>query len=111
MNKLAELFFRDLINELCGGKIVKINKPEVDIAITKFNKLKLVGEVKFGKIEKEDILKTISNLKDFNCNRIFIVRDKKEVEKYKDLLGKHEIKTLDIFDLIKNKERIKQIFQ
>mgnify|MGYP000542497208 CR=1 FL=1 len=43
----VEDFFNSLFSKLRGLKIVKINSPEIDIALVKFKKLELMGEVKW----------------------------------------------------------------
>lgn len=43
----VEDFFNSLFSKLRGLKIVKINSPEIDIALVKFKKLELLGEVKW----------------------------------------------------------------
>ena len=43
----VEQFFRDFFSKVYGLKPVKINSPEIDVALVKFNKLKLVCEVKW----------------------------------------------------------------
>ena len=60
----VEDFFNSLFSKLRGLKSVKINKPEVDIALMKFKKLELIGEVKWRnefKNKEDEIYKKLDN--------------------------------------------------
>jgi len=51
-----EQFFRNLLSKLFGFYPKKIQDPEIDIALYKFKKLKLVGEIKWKEyINKKEI--------------------------------------------------------
>jgi len=69
-----ELFFRNLISKIKGMKYIKIEQPEIDIALVQFKKLKLVAEVKWRK--NINVLKTEEQLKDFNVEKILITPKK-----------------------------------
>ncbi len=93
------MFFRDFLSKRYGLKPVKINKPEIDIALVKFNKLKLVGEVKWkNKIKESDIKNTINKFEKFECEKIFITKNIEDHQKEK--LLENGIKVLTEKDFI-----------
>ncbi len=104
----VEQFFFNLFSKLYGLKKVKINEPnlEVDIALTKFNKLYLIAEVKWkNKVSKEEIKEIIKKFDKVEekygkvKEKYIIVIDKKKVD---CTLAKEEgIKVIDVNDVIK----------
>jgi len=58
---------------------VKIEDPEIDIALTSFKKVKVVGEVKWGKITMEDVKAVERKLEAFDAERLLIVQDKRDL--------------------------------
>ncbi len=76
----AEQFFGDLFSKIYGLKQIKIEEPEVDVALLKFKKLEMVGEVKWR--EKINVLEIEKRLSQFNCKK-FIVSVKKSKSRIK----------------------------
>ena len=79
----VEQFFRNMLSEIFGlGKEMISEKDyEVDIALTDFKKLKIVGEVKWKRrITKNEIKRIEHVLKRFDCRKILIVPDKENIE-------------------------------
>ncbi len=68
-----EMFFSKLFSKLYGLKVVKIDKPEIDIALLRFNKLEFIAEVKWRNSFDNKNDKIFSKLSDFSCNKKFIV--------------------------------------
>jgi hypothetical protein len=93
MPKLVEANVRELIANKYGLReaILSEKNKEIDIFLLKFKKPYIVGEVKWGKIEINEIEKIKDKLKQFKNSFIF-VPDKLEFEK------DHQIK--DISDFI-----------
>ena len=70
----AEQFFEKLLSELYNLIPVKIFNPEIDIALTRFDKLEIVGEVKWkNKIKYEDIKKAEEKLRKVNAKRYLLI--------------------------------------
>lgn len=95
----VEQFFGNLMSKIFGLGKEKISERdyEVDIALTDFKKLKVVGEVKWkNRINKTEINRIEEVLNRFNCRRILLVPDKK-------LLGKKPegIEVWDVRDILK----------
>jgi hypothetical protein len=92
----VESFFRDLLSKCFGLKKVIIEKPEIDIALTDFKKLKVVAEVKWKKGLSEEELKSIEEkLNEFECKKFLILPTRKALKrKLKD------ITVLDVEDVI-----------
>ncbi len=78
--KHVEQFFRNLLSKIFGMKPVIINYSdlEIDVALVKFQKLKVVGEVKWVKnLDKDELRKAEKKLNKFkDCKRILIVPNK-----------------------------------
>ncbi len=92
----VEQFLRNFIAKRYGLRPISIDSPEIDIALTKFKRLKLVGEVKWRKkIKQSDVRKTVEKLNQFECDRILIVPDKSMVKK--DLEG---VRVMDASDIL-----------
>ena len=79
------------------NKIISPNS-EIDIALTKFKKLKVVGEVKWkSKITRKEIRKIEEKLLKFRCKKILIIPKKENLE----IKPEKEIETITAEDLIK----------
>jgi len=100
--KYAEIFFRELLAKKEGLIFQKIIEPEIDISLFEFNKLKVVGEVKWkNSIKSQDIYKTIEKLENFDCQKMLIVKDKSKLkESYKEILKESGVKVKDITDFL-----------
>ena len=75
----VEQFFSSLFSKLFSLREVKINRPnkEIDITLVDFNKIKIVGEVKWrNRISSSELKKIEKKLGEFECRRILIVKDK-----------------------------------
>ncbi len=80
----VEQFFRDFLSKKFGlGKSIISEKDyEIDIALTDFKKLKIVGEVKWkDAITKAEIRRAEDVLGKFDCRKILLVPDKKLLER------------------------------
>ena len=74
----VEKFVWDLLSSRLGLKKIKIEEPEIDIALKKFNRIVLVGEVKWReKITDGQIRKIGEKLSEFNAKRVIVVPDKR----------------------------------
>ena len=72
-----EQFFSSLFAKLFSLREVKINKPdmELDISLVSFNKLKVVGEVKWkNRLTVNELKKIEDKLNRFECKRILVVK-------------------------------------
>ncbi len=93
--KDVERFIWDMLSRKLGLKKVKINNPEVDIALKRFDRVVLVGEVKWKrKISKVEVKKIEEKLSRFECERILVVPDKKSI-KYTG-----ELRVMDANDIL-----------
>ncbi len=95
----VEQFFKNLLSKIFGlGKeIISEKDYEIDIALTKFKKLKVVCEVKWKKrIDKYEIKRIEEVLNRFKCKKIMIVPEKKNLER-----APKGIKLLDVKDILK----------
>lgn len=91
----VEQFMADMFSRKLGLKKIKINNPEIDIALKRFDRIVLVGEVKWRKkVSKTDVLKAEEKLSSFECERILIVPDKREIDCHGDM------KILDARDIL-----------
>ena len=91
----VEKFIWDLFASKFGLKKVKIENPEIDIALKRYDKLALVGEVKWKKkISKRDLENAINKLKKFDCRKILVVPDKEKVPMHP------EVEILDARDIM-----------
>jgi len=81
----VEDFLRSLLGKIFGMRVFLINKPdmEVDIALAKFKKLKIVGEIKWKKrVSGAEIKKIEEKLGKFKgCRKILVVPSRNIVEK------------------------------
>jgi AAA+ ATPase superfamily predicted ATPase len=79
---LLNLAIEDIVSEIfvraLGGRkeILKTSEKEIDILITVRNKPVLVGEVKWGKISKNDINNFLTKVENFHCRKILVTRKK-----------------------------------
>ncbi|MCC7552726.1 ATPase [Candidatus Micrarchaeota archaeon] len=87
-----EYFVKLLLSKIYGMKPVKIEEPEIDIALVSFKKIKVVGEVKWKKVTMEDIKKIEEKFSKFNAEKLLIVKNKKGLKS--DVLKIFEIKDL-----------------
>ena len=94
----VEQFCRNLFSKLFGMKKVVIEEPEIDIALTEFKKLKVIGEVKWKKrVGEKEIRKIEEKFERFkNVEKYLIVPEKKILER-----NPRDIKVLDIEDILK----------
>ena len=93
----VEKFIWDLLAHKYGLKKVKIYNPEIDIALKRFDKLVLVGEVKWKKkITTSEMKEVIRKLSKFDCQKIIVLPDKKLLPK----LDFEDITIIDSKDLI-----------
>ncbi len=77
-----EQLFRNLFSKMTGYQFKKIEEPEIDIALFRFKKLKLIGEVKWKKKISQNELKELQKkfAKFGNVKKILIVPEKNEIE-------------------------------
>ncbi len=96
LSRDVENFIWDMFSRKLGLKKIKINNPEIDIALKRFDRIVLVGEVKWRKkLSRSDIRKIEEKLSMFECEKILIVQDKRNMEYNGDL------KILDAGDILK----------
>jgi hypothetical protein len=69
----VEEFFFSLFSKLFGLRKMIIEEPPLDIALFEFKRLKMVGEVKWGKVEKEELLKIAERLRKFDAERYIVI--------------------------------------
>jgi hypothetical protein len=56
---------------------VKIDEPEIDLALVSFKKLRVVGEIKWGKVSADDVRTVEKKLDGFDVEeKILVVPDK-----------------------------------
>lgn len=92
----VEYFVKSLTSKIYGMAPIKIEDPEIDIALVSFKKIKVVGEVKWEKVTMGDVKKIEEKLGKFDAEKLLIVRNKKGLKS--DIL-----KILEIKDLLKIK--------
>ena len=91
-----EDFFANVLAKKYGLKKVKIQEPEIDIALTNFKKIWLIAEVKWKKnITKEHIIKIENKFKPFKCKKFLIVPDRSKIR-----FKLNDVEIIDIDDLI-----------
>lgn len=94
----VEQFLRNLISKHFGMKdeIVDTGSMELDIALLKFKKLNMIGEVKWAdRISSNEIRRIENNLGAFgDVRRILIVPDKKALERKPEGIEVYDIATL-----------------
>ncbi|WP_297480391.1 ATPase [Thermococcus sp.] len=82
--KAVEGFVESLLSKVYGLRPVRIEKPklELDIALQGFNRLELVGEVKWKKrVKREEVRRLEDRLGKFKCRRVLIVPSEDVLEK------------------------------
>jgi len=91
----VESFFASLLSKKLGLKMVKVEKPEVDIALTEFNRIKVVGEVKWKKINQKELEAIEEKLYHFkNAEKYIILQEKGKLESKKaKLIDCNDLKT------------------
>jgi hypothetical protein len=91
----VESFFASLLSKKLGLKMVKVEKPEVDIALTEFNRIKVVGEVKWKKINQKELEAVEEKLYHFkNAEKYIILQEKGKLESKKaKLIDCNDLKT------------------
>ena len=91
-----EKFVWNLLANRYGLQKVKILNPEIDIALKRFSKLEIVGEVKWRKnIPKKDLINVCDRLSRFKCRKILIVQNKESVD-----LKNRDVEIMDVKDII-----------
>ncbi len=93
----VEQFFRSLLSKLFGfgAEMISEKDYEIDIALTRFKKLKVVSEVKWKDTIKESELRKVENtLNKFNCKKILIVPDKKSLAREPDKIEVWDVETI-----------------
>ncbi len=102
----VEDFIRELLGKIFGMRTFIINKPnmEVEIALARFKKLKIVGEVKWKKkVSKSEIKKIEEKLEKFKgCRKILVVPSEDAVEK--------EPEGVEVWDVGKILKEIKNLY-
>ena len=97
--RYVEDFFRELLACLYGKRKFIISKPdtEIDIVLGDFNRIWLVGEVKWKERIGEAEIKNIERkLSPYNCRRVLIVPDKGKIKK-----KLKEVELLDVSDVMR----------
>ena len=73
----VERFVKALAAKAYGMQTVKIEDPEIDFALVSFKRLKVVGEVKWGKVSAEDVREVEKKLGQYKgAERLLVVPDK-----------------------------------
>ncbi len=73
----VEKFFASLLSKKLGMKQVIVERPETDIALVKFDKVKFVGEVKWGSVKQSELDKVAKTLSLFKgAEKVMIVPNK-----------------------------------
>lgn len=102
----VEDFIRELLGKIFGMRTFIINKPnmEVEIALARFKKLKIVGEVKWKRrVSKAEIKEIEEKLEKFKgCRKILVVPSEDAVEK--------EPKGIEVWDTGKILKEIKNLY-
>ncbi len=96
--KHVEMFIRNLLAKIFGKGVAMYQKAdrEVDILLLDFNRIFLVGEVKWKKnITRKDVKKAEKNLEHFRAKKVLIVPDKTTLEYYPE-----NLEVWDVSDLI-----------
>ena len=75
---LIEVFIERLVTSDCGGRPVKILKPETDIAMASRNKLLIAAEVKWrNQVRRGELAKVQENLSQVNAETKLIITKNK----------------------------------
>lgn len=72
----VERFVKALASKAYGLPSVNIDEPEIDFALTSFKRIKVVGEVKWGKVTAKDVTETEKKLAQFDAERLLVVPEK-----------------------------------
>jgi len=73
----VERFVCSLASKVYGMEAVKIDEPEIDLALVSFKKLRVVGEIKWGKVSADDVRTVEKKLDGFDVEeKILVVPDK-----------------------------------
>jgi len=72
----VERFVESLAAKVYGMVPVRIDDPEIDLALTSFNKLRIVGEVKWKKVSQSEVKEVEKKLGQFDAKRLLVVPDK-----------------------------------
>ncbi len=86
-----------LASKAYGLPAVNIDEPEIDFALASFKRIKVVGEVKWGKVTAKDVTETEKKLAQFDAERLLVVPEKAGLPRSKlltvlepaDLLKRH----------------------
>ena len=102
----VERVFMELMAEIKGLSYRKIQKPELDIdfaLVDEKENIKEIYEVKWkNEIKAKDIKKLLEKVEQFEKpKKYLIVKDKRLVERYYDILEESNIRVLDINDIIR----------
>ena len=95
MPRIVEDNVREFLAEKHGliESIVEAKDYDIDACLLKFNKVEMAVEVKWGKVDKKDILKAEENLKKLEAKeKALFVNDKDKINS--------NLKVLDVEDLI-----------
>jgi len=102
----VEDFIRELLGKIFRMRTFIINKPnmEVEIALARFKKLKIVGEVKWKRrVSKAEIKEIEEKLEKFKgCRKILVVPSEDVVEK--------EPEGIEVWDTGKILKEIKNLY-
>ncbi|MFW5846916.1 MAG: AAA family ATPase [Nanoarchaeota archaeon] len=79
-------FVADLFAEIYQGRkeYFVSSEKEIDFIITSRNKIKIIGEVKWKKVDKRDIEKFVINSENFNAEKILICKSS-DIKNYKGI--------------------------
>ena len=104
MPEEIERFVWDLLSRKLGLKKVKIEEPEIDIALKRFNRVAMVGEVKWREnITDGQIRKIEEKLSKFNAKMLIVVPDKRGLMTPKDAVL---LDARDLIEICKDKSEV-----
>lgn len=93
----VEQFFRSLLSKVFGLKPEIVENEEIDIALLRYKKLEVIGEVKWKSfIDKGEIRKIEERLERINAKRILIVPSIRSLEREPE-----NIDVLDVDEILK----------
>ncbi len=84
IRKHVEDFVADLLAQYYGGRREYLMSPEVDLIVTRRGRPVLVGEVKWGRYDTEDVERFREKVRHMPGIRIFVTKEK-ESAAYKDV--------------------------
>lgn len=96
MPRIVEDSIREFFAEKHGLResVIEAKDFDIDGCLLRFNKPYIAGEIKWGKLKKEDISKAEENLQKINVsNKFLFVQDKKGINS--------KLKIIDVDDLLK----------